>query len=98
MGHPARTSEPGEAVGLEAEPVSPNRLIMLLPALQLLRYGMDVAKAPFERVGGENRVGSGGMIGDVDDIARLVNGKSCSEPDRHSLVEGQLPRPGRPPR
>src|ERR1700730_11748388 len=34
-------------VGVEAEQVLANRLEMLLPALQLLRHGVDVAKPPF---------------------------------------------------
>jgi len=38
--------------------------------LALRCYSMHVAKAPLERTAVEDRVGAGGVIGEVDDTAR----------------------------
>ena len=86
-----RFSQPHQIVGFEAEQVSSDRLVMLLAPLQLLRHGVDVAQPALERIVAEDRGGPGGVIGGVDDIARLVDGKSRGQPDRHPLIERQLP-------
>src|SRR5882724_10587413 len=61
---------------------------MFLTALQLLRYRVDVAEAALDRVLLEDRRRSGGVVGGVDDLQRLVDGEGRSESDLHPLVEG----------
>ena len=46
----------------------PDGLEMLLPALQLLRHGVDVAEAALERVLFEDRGRSRSVVGRVDDL------------------------------
>src|SRR5271166_4194523 len=96
---PAMTTEVGRKMDLskphrrgrfEAEQELPDGLEMLLAPLQLLRDRVDIAKAPLERVLFEDRGRSGGVIGGVDDLQRLVNGKGRGEPDRHALVDGDM--------
>ena len=65
---------------------------MLLPALQLLRDGVDVAEAALERVFFEDCGRAGGVIGRVDDTQLLVDCKGRREPDYHPLLEGEPAR------
>jgi len=82
-------SQPAERVGFEAEEVLADRFEMLLPALQLLRDGVDVTETALERVLLENRGRSGGVIGGIDDTQRLMDRKGRCQADRHPLVEGE---------
>ena len=62
-------SQPGKRVGVEAQQVLTDGFEMLLAALKLLRYGVDVAEAALERVLLENRGRAGGVVGRVDDLS-----------------------------
>ncbi len=44
------------------------------PALQLLGHGVDVAEAALQRMVLEDRGGARGIVGEVDRLARLVDG------------------------
>ena len=44
------------------------------PALQLLGHGVDVAEAALQRMVLEDRGGAGGVVGEVDGLACLVDG------------------------
>src|SRR5882757_6731326 len=60
---------------------------MAEPALQLLGHGVDVTEAAFQRMVLEDRRGSGGMIGEVDRLARLVDGVGSGQADGDALLD-----------
>ena len=54
-------------------------------ALQLLGHGVDVAEAALQRMVFEDRGGARGVIGEVDRLARLVNGVGGGHADVDAL-------------
>ena len=54
-------------------------------ALQLLGHGVDIAEPAFQRVVLEDRGGTGGIIGEVDRLARLVDGVGSGHANRDAL-------------
>src|SRR5437879_1875320 len=60
---------------------------MAEPALQLLGHGVDVAEAPLQRMTLEDRGGAGRVIGEVDGLARLVNGVGRSAAHGDAVIE-----------
>ena len=63
---------------------------MRLPPLGLLRGGMHVAKAPFERAVVENRRSTAAVIEGVDDLASLMDGPGRRQADFRILLQAQL--------
>jgi hypothetical protein len=61
-------SKPHQAIECEANQILPDGLKMFRPALQVLRYGVDIAEAALERVLLEDRRRPGGVVGGVDDL------------------------------
>ena len=57
-----------QAIGCGAKQILPDGLKMFRPALQVLRYGVDIAEAALERVLLEDRRRPGGVVGGVDDL------------------------------
>ena len=60
---------------------------MAEPALQLLGHGMDVAEAALQRMAVEDRRGAGGIVGEVDRLARLVDGVGRGAADGDAMVD-----------
>src|SRR6266852_4411435 len=54
-------------------------------ALQLLGYGVDVAEAALQWMVLEDRRGARGIVGEVDRLARLVDGVGRGHPDIDAL-------------
>src|SRR3977135_3410143 len=55
-------------------------------SLQLLGYGVDIAEAALQRMVLEDRGGARGIVGEVDRLARLVNGMGRGHADRDALL------------
>ena len=60
------------------------------PALQLLGHGVDVAEAALQRMALEDRGGAGGIVGEVDRLARLVDGVGRGHADGDAMVDREL--------
>ena len=61
-------------VGVGAHHPGADGFKMAEPALQLLGHGVDVAEAALQRMVLEDRGGAGGIVGEVDRLACLVDG------------------------
>src|SRR5438105_3826635 len=78
------------AFGWQAQQHLADRFEMHGAALTLLRSGMDVAHAAFERVCFENRRGAGGVIDRRDNVARLVDRPSRGETQLRVMLGADL--------
>src|SRR5262245_44702118 len=91
-GSSSRSKGEHRAFRFETEQHLADRFEMSLTALILLDDRMDVTKPPLERVVLEDRGGTGGMIGGVDDVARLVDRPGRSQADGRIVVDRQPAR------
>ena len=63
---------------------------MRAPALQLLRYRIDVAEPPLEGLGRENRRRTSLVIHRVHHIACFMDRVGGGLPHRHAIVQAEL--------
>src|SRR6266436_865894 len=74
-------------VGLDAQHPGADGFKMAEPALQLLSHGVDVAESTLQRMPLEDRGGSGGVIGEINRLAPLVDGVGGGHADDDALFD-----------
>src|SRR6185295_15012913 len=80
-------SDEGE-VGFGAQHPGPDGFKMPELALQLLGHGVHVAKAALQRMALEDRSGARGVPGEIDRLARLVDGVGGRHANGDALLHG----------
>src|SRR6266404_3920297 len=82
----ARLLDKGE-VGIGAHHPGADGFKMPELSLQLLGYGVNIAEAALQRMVLEDSGGACSIVGEVDRLARLVNGVGGGHADRDALFD-----------
>src|SRR4051812_41012413 len=81
--------QPGQ-VGVEAEEVATDGLVMLAATLDLLRHCMGVAEAALEGLTGKDGGSSGRVVDDVRHLRGALDGVGGGQPQVNALLEVEL--------
>src|SRR5262249_27912330 len=64
-------------------------LVMAVASLELLVDRVHVAQTALKPVGAEHGGGAGHVIGDIDDLGRLMDGRGRRQPERNAMRFGE---------